>query len=368
MWPIGGRLIRMSAAGLVLILGAAGYLVFGLHLYGQYQHLYGNYQLDPASDCGALITWTPPSSILTAFYVNSPQFLSVRYRSPHPQQMRLTVSIPGFTQEQTFDVESTPSFRTQSFKPPLSNPSVLDALVGPGMRDAQIMLRVQTGNQTCDASWPVRLMSRQIMEWQDASGNDESQYLAGWVTPNDPSVVTLVGKASDWLNSHPAYYPDISTLYGYNGGSASPAQVTEQVNSIFDTLQFVYHVHYVDENIPNTPGSREQIQLPKDMLSSTPPSGMCVETTLLMASAVRRLGLRPYILIVPQHAFLGVALSASASGPQAFWETSDLSNGVRGDQATLHGDTEYNQFQGKGEVMRVLDVAKLQQQGYGPIE
>jgi hypothetical protein len=358
----------VTVAALVLVAGAAGYLVFGLRLYGQYQRLYGNYQVDPASECGALITWTPPSSILTGFYANSPQILTVRYRSPHPQQLTLTVSIPGFTQEQTVATESTPSFHTQSFKPPLIGPTVLDSLVGPGSRGAQILLRVQAGAKTCTATWPVQLVSRQIMEWQDAAGKDESRYLAGWVTPNDPSVVTLVGKAGDWLNTHPSYYPDIGSLYGYNNGSATAAEVTEQVDAIFDTLQFDYHVHYVDENIPYPPSGREQIQLPKDMLAANPPSGMCVETTVLMASALRRIGLRPYIIIVPQHAFLGVAMSASASGPQAYWETSDLDNGVSGDSAALYGDTEYNQYEGKGQILRVIDVAQLQQQGYGPIE
>jgi hypothetical protein len=367
MWLSGSRLARMSAAALVLVLGAVGYLAFGLRLYGQYQKEYGNFQVDPASGCGALITWAPPSTILTAFYVNSPQLLAVRYRSPHPQQIQLTLSIPGFSQAQSFEVEATPEFRTQTFKPPLAGPSVLDALVGPGTRDAQLALHVQAGAKACDSSMPVRLVSRQIMEWQDNSGRDESAYLAGWVTPNDPSIATLVGKASDWLTRNPANYPDIAGLYGYRD-NATAAQVTEQADAVFDTLQFVYHVHYVDGNIPNPPSGTEQVQLPKDMLASTPPSGMCVETTVLMASALRRIGLRPYIVIVPQHALLGVALGDSTSSPRAYWETSDLQNGVRGDQATLHGDTEYNQFQQQGKVLRVLDVAELEQQGYGPIE
>lgn len=368
MWPTGGRLVRLSIAALVLVAGAAGYLLFGLRLYGQYQQLYGNFQVDPASECGALITWTPPSSVLTAFYANSPQFLTIRYRSPHPQHLRITVSIPGFTQEQSVDADSTPTFRTLSFKPPLTSPTVLDALVGPGGRDAQIELRVQAGDKTCDTSRPVRLESRQVMEWQDAAGRDESQYLAGWVTPNDPSVSALVGKAGTWLVQNPTLYPDIPSLYGYNGGKASAEAVTEQVNAVFDTLQFVYHTHYVNENVPYPPSGRQQIQLPKDMLATRPPAGMCVETTVLMASALSRLGLRPYIIIVPHHAFLGVALTAAGDSARAYWETSDLNNGVRGDQANVHGDTEYNQFQGQGQILRVLDVAQAQRQGYGPIE
>ena len=367
MWLSGGRLARISAAALVLLLGAAGYLLIGMRLYSQYQSDYGNFQVDPASECGALITWAPPSLVLTAFYANSPEFVVVRYRSPHPQQLRLTVTIQGFTQDQSVVVESTPTFRTQAFKPPLIGPDVLDTLIGPGARDTQVSLQVQAGAKTCSASLPVRLYSRQIMEWQNAANTDESSNLASWVTPNDPSIATLVGRASDWLNNHPALYPDISGLYGYLN-AATPGQVAEQTDAIFDTLQFVYHVHYVDSNIPNPPSGQEQIQLPKDMLATSPPSGMCVETTVLMASALRHIGLRPYIVVVPQHAFLGVALGDSTTSPRAYWETSDLQNGVRGDQAMLHGDTEYNQFQQQGRILRVLDVTQLEQQGYGPIE
>ena len=87
-----------------------------------------------------------------------------------------------------------------------------------------------------------------------------------------------------------------------------------------------------------------------------------------MASALSRLGLRPFIIIVPQHAFLGVALTATSAGPQAYWETSDLNQGARGDSANVHGDDKYNEWHGQGKILRVIDVEQLQQHGYGPIE
>jgi hypothetical protein len=368
MWPTGNRLAHACAAALVLLVGTAGYLAIGLHLYGQYQTLYGNYQVDPTSRCGTLITWSPPAEVLTGLYANRASLVTVRFRSPHPESIRLTVSIPGFTQEQSVDTQSTPTFRTQAFKPPLSGPAVLDMLVGPSARDAQILLRVQSGATTCDMVVPVRLRSRQLMQWQDAAGNDQSAYLAGWVTPWDASVGSLVGKASDYVVRNPSLYPDVPALYGYDDGQASAQAVIEQVDAVFDTLQFVYHVHYVDENPPYPLSGTQIVQLPKDMLASSPPTGMCVDTTVLMASALRHMGLRPYIIIVPHHAFLGVALTANAPGPQAFWETTDLNQGVRGDQANVDGDTKYNQFKQSDQILRVIDVAQSEHQGINPIE
>jgi hypothetical protein len=366
-----GPIARVVGAGLALMIGATSYVVVGLQLYGRYQLAYSNYHLDPAGACGVLITWSPPSDVLTAYYANQPQFLTVRYRSPHPQSLRLTLGIPSFTQDQSFDVQGTPEFRAQAFKPPLSDPSVLDALVGQGARDAQIVLRVRSeSGQVCDTSWPVRLESRQRMEWQDAAGNDESGYLAGWVTPQDRAVGTLVGRTADWLTApdHRKDYPNASALYGYDGGQASHQAVIDQVNALFDTLQFVYHVHYVDDNVPFQQNTTQIIQLPKDMLASAAPTGMCVETTVLMASAIERMGMRPFIIIVPHHAFLGVALGPDANAPLSYWETSDLNGGLKGDQANVHGTTEYNGFYQQGQILRRIDIEQERQQGIEPIE
>ncbi len=289
--------------------------------------------------------------MLTGFYPNQPSFVVVRYRSSHPQALRLTLSIPHFTQEQSFDVQGTATFQAQAFKPPLVDANILDTLVGPHARDGQIVLRVQNGaGKVCDTSSPVRLESRQLMQWQDDAGHDQAGYLAGWVTPQASAVSALVSASTDWL------------------GKASGRAVIDQVNALFDTLQFQSHVHYVDSNVPYQQGGSQLIQLPKDVLSTTPPTGMCVETTVLMASAVERIGLRPFIIIVPQHAFLGVALGVAPDAPLAYWETSDLNGGVRGDQANVHGESEYNQFHSKDQILRVVDVEQERQLGIEPIE
>src|SRR5579859_1790773 len=113
MRQIGGRLGLLVVVAVVLLTGATGYVVMGLRLYHVYQRQNGNYLIDPAGACEALITWSPPSDIFTAFYANQPTFITVRYRSPHPQMFRLTLSVPHFTQEQSFDVQAGSTFRSQ---------------------------------------------------------------------------------------------------------------------------------------------------------------------------------------------------------------------------------------------------------------
>jgi hypothetical protein len=358
----------MAAVVLALLAAATGYVAVGMRLYAQYGRAYGGYRVDPDAACGALLTWAPPADVFTALYVNEPQVLVVRYRSPHPQALRLTLSIPSFTQPQTFDLQATPAFQSQSFKPPLLGPAVLDALVGPRSRDAEIVLEARGNGADCDTSAPVQLQSRQLMQWQDAAGDDQSPYLAGWVTPQADAIGTLVGRTAQTLAAYPATYPAAAALYGYDDGQASPQAVVDQVNAIFDTLQFVYHLRYVDENVPYQQAATQLIQLPRDVLAGAAPTAMCVETTAIMASAVERIGMRPYIVIVPHHAFLGVALGPAPDAPLAYWETSDLNGGLRGDQANVHGANEYNQFQRQGQILRVIDVEAERARGIGPIE
>jgi hypothetical protein len=75
----------------------------------------------------------------------------------------------------------------------------------------------------------------------------------------------------------------------------------------------------------------------------------------------------PYIIIVPGHAFLGVALGANPGAPIDYWETSDL-NGATGSQANVHGQGEYLTYQQRGQNPHVINVQYERQHGIQPIE
>ena len=367
----GARRMRQRYLGLGIALalltsGALGYVLVGMHLYERYHLAYANYRFANTGPCGALIAWSPPHVIYTGLYVNAPELLSLRYRSPAPQVLRISMSIPELTQEQTIQVEAAPAFQTQEFKPPLLGTAALDALVSPGQRQAQIQLRVQSeANTICETTAPVLLKSRQWMHWYDpATGTDYAPYLAGWVTPHAPAITTLIGQTAAWMRQHPGNYPGTTGLVGYDGGRASQQDVQNQVDALFDTLQQVDRVAYAQDNVPYSQDREQIVKLPQDVLSSPYPSGMCVETTAILASAVEALGMRPYFIIVPGHAFLGVALGADQTATLGYWETSDL-NGSSGASANHDGSTtEYNPSQ----VLRVIDVQFERSQDIEPIE
>lgn len=359
------RYFWLAVALAVLIVSATGYILAGNYLYAQYQTSLSSY----TTSCDALISWNPPTRVYTGLYVNAPSLATVQYRSPIRQTLRISLSIPQFTQEQSVQVTATASFQQHTFKPPILSPTAttLDALVGPGQRAAQLHLQVQSLSKVlCDTNVPVTLYSRQIMLWNDPSGVDNFKYLAGWVTPNAQVITELVGRATSRLAHFPANYPSTNALHGYVGG-ATPDDVRGQVDALFDTMQFDDKVHYASDNIPFDTDATQRIQLPADILTQSAPTGMCLETTAILASAVEHLGMRPYIIIVPGHAFIGVALGVDPGAPIEYWETSDL-NGQTGSQAHAYGQSEYLSFQQSNQILRVIDIQYERQHDIKPIE
>lgn len=356
------KYLRLAIVVTCLVSTAVAYVGLGMRLFGQYQVAYATYR----DSCNSLITWSPPATLYSALYVNQPALVTVRYRSPTPDTLQMSLSVPSLTQTQQVQVSAGSTFTTQAFKPPILGSAALDALVGPRQRGGQIHLVVRDDHGiACDTSVPVVLKSRQWMRWQSSTGQDLSPYLVGWVTPQAPTISLLIGNTASWVAQHPEAYPG-TTLDGYEKGEATVDHVRSQVNAIFDTLQFVYHLHYAEDNVPF---DRDQlVQLPQDVLSTPNPTGMCVETTLILASAVERLGMRPYLVMIPGHMFLGVALGSDPGAPIEYWETSDLNGGVRGAQAQLHGNTEYAHAQSSGTILHVLDVSAERGLGIEPIE
>ncbi len=366
---LGKKALKLGLVLLALFLAAAAYVGGGLRSYQLYQQAYASYS---QGSCGAEFTWsiTPQAlaatsgsqpQLLTGFYNNLPRLLTVRYRSATPQHITLSVQIPNFTQEQPIAVNATPGWKTQSFHPPML-PGMIDALATVPYRDSQVVLRVRgASGKSCEDSKPLRLLSSRAMSWLSPQGQNDADFLAGWVTPQAPAIRQLLDRATERLQKNPALYPGTISMVGYDG---TRQDVINQVNAIYDTLEQDYHIRYSRITIQYGLPAVEHILLPKDMLKSG--LGMCVETTVTMASAIESLHMRPYIYIIPGHAFLGVALGPEGT-ERRFWETSLLGQGNLGWQANQQGQSEYTQY--AGQVIRVIDImAERQQHNIWPME
>ena len=360
------RRVALGALLLALVVTSTLYVAAGLRIFANYRDVYGLY----AVSCNGKLAWTPPASLYVGLYNNQPSFVRVQARNPSPSVARVTVVIPGVTEPETIETQTGSTFQSLLFKPQFLPQTPITSANATGTLSGRLVATAQfVGQPACQLSAPLTLYSRQWIRWRDgATQADLTPYIAGWVTPQAPAIEALVGKASQRLHDHPELYDNVPALYGYDEDRASGGQVRDQVDALFDTLQSVYHMRYTADNAPFTTDASQIVQAPDDILNSVTPTGMCVETTVIMASAVERLGMRPLIIFTSSHAYLGVALSSASSATISYWETSDLNGSPLGSQANVDGDTEYAADVSAHAITDVVDIAYERTRGIAPTQ
>ena len=281
-----------------------------------------------------------PAEIYSAFYpsylANEYPLFHIEYSSSSPMTLIIGVSITGLSQVQLQTVSASSTTQSVSISPPL---------VSQEFRKLTYEFHTSLHVQVTDTSKhlyyledvPLLLHSRWLMQWVAANRLN----IGAWVTPNDPAIGALVLKAARHLPLEQPPVPD--AMVGYS--KASPKEVIAQVDAIYDALRVDYGIHYVQASVPYSgPGgttvATENIKLPSEILQQR--SGMCIELTLLLASAAERIGLHTEIVIVPDHAFLGVAVTSTDTRFE-YWDAVQLNNNVVGDSANVATDSYYAQ-------------------------
>ncbi|MFC5268107.1 hypothetical protein ACFPJ1_38850 [Kribbella qitaiheensis] len=123
---------------------------------------------------------------------------------------------------------------------------------------------------------------------------DLTPYLGAFVTPNVPEVLDLLPVVR---TKHPEH-----RLSGYQGSSDV---VEPQVQAVFEALRDsgIGYVNSVIAFDPEDGTANQRIRLPRETLRYQ--SANCLDGTVLVASVLEAMSLRPAIVLVPGHAFVG---------------------------------------------------------------
>ncbi|HTD20425.1 MAG TPA: transglutaminase family protein, partial [Ktedonobacteraceae bacterium] len=150
---------------------------------------------------------------------------------------------------------------------------------------------------------------------------------------------------------------------------ANRKEVIAQVDALYDTLRVDYTMHYLQASVPYSgPGSStaatQNIKLPAEVLQQR--SGMCIELTLLLASAVERIGLHPEVVIIPGHAFLGVAVTPDNKHFE-YWDAVQVNANVAGDSANIATDAVYQQNQQQHTIVDTILISDARNANINPM-
>ena len=331
-----GKKLALLLLTLTGLMGVSGvYVVGGLQAYSRFQ------QVVSQQRCGGQkpvhICVQAPPEIFSAYYPfdlsTHTSLFTITYSSSSPLTLIISVGITGFTQVETQTVSAASAAQSTGF-----TPAPLDLAVRKLTSDVNTSLSVRVTDTRNNLYYfddsPLLLHAHQLMQWVAAN----RLKLAAWVTPDDPAVITLVTKAAAHLAAQPAPAP--VAMIGCN--HATPQAVRDQVDAIFDALRLDYRMHYSQESVPysgpgDTSVALENIKLPSEVLQQR--TGMCIELTVLLASAVEKIGLHAEIVIIPGHAFLGVAVTPDDKQFQ-YWDGVQVNNQVAGDSANVSAEQE----------------------------
>lgn len=335
-----GKLIILFCS-LTLLVGVSGsYVVGGLQVYALYQRN----NLAAQEHCGGQapvsICVQAPAVIFSAFYpsavANHAPLFVVQYSSSQPVTLAISVTVAGLSQAQVQTVSAAAAMQRASFAPPFV-PALLRQLTNEDATSLRVQVTDMQNRLYYENDIPILLHSRWLMQWSASS----RLQIAAWVTPGDPAIGALVYKAAVRLPMEPA--PSPSALVGYN--HASSREVMAQVDAIYDALLLDYGIRYVQASVPyggpaSSAAATQIIRLPFETLAQH--SGMCIELTALLASAVERIGLHAEIVIVPGHAFLGVATMPNDTHFE-YWDAAQLNSKAAGASDNIITDQYYAQ-------------------------
>ena len=347
---------------MMVLIGLSGwYVVGGIQAYSRYQQS----SIASQEHCGGQspvhICVQSPSEVFSSYYpyyvaIQSNLF-TIHYSSSSPITLVMSVSIVRFSQAEIHTVSATPNVQTISFRP-LAIDQALRQLTVDDNTWLQVHITDAAGHLYYDDDSPLLLHSRWLMQWIAAN----RLKIAAWVTPDDPAVIALDRKAETRLRLQPQ--PTPFAMIGY-ANRASARAVRDQVDAIFDTIRLDYQIQYSQASVPYSgPGdnsvSLQKIKLPAEVLQQH--SGMCIELTVLLASAVERVGLHAEIVIIQGHAFLGVAVTPNNSHFE-YWDA--VNANVAGDSANLWTDNEY--LQNEKQIVDTIVISNARHQGVGPM-
>jgi hypothetical protein len=173
---------------------------------------------------------------------------------------------------------------------------------------------VETGDVLVKKNKQIKLKSIYSMAWlSDEFGSTAQFDILAWMRPNIDEVDAINRKANDYMQEWAQ-----SSMAGYQfGDDVIPTllQVAAIQSAISDS-----GVQYQNDSYSLT-SSDQNVLTPDAVIKKQ--QGLCIETTLLMASCLKRLGMHPVIVLTPGHAQCAVETYAG-SGNYFLIETTKL--------------------------------------------
>ena len=236
------------------------------------------------------------------------------------QKVKIEAEIPGFTEKWSQQLEVGTSLEYVMVKPALL--STLKQADLNTVKEAQLNLTVTdvaSGDTLLSETSKINLHSLYDLAWyNDEFGSSAAFDLLAWMRPNSQVVSKIKEMAVAYLcaiseNKFDAL-PGYQDAFGLGEANTTILQVAAIQRAISDL-----GVKYVMG--PYTFGDGQRVLTPDQVVSQK--SGICIESSILMASCLQSMGMHALVVLSPSHAQIAVE-SWKESGQYFLIETTTL--------------------------------------------
>jgi hypothetical protein len=313
-------------------------------------------------------------SITAAFYLQLPDlnitFIDFIITNNGSADVKLSIEseIQGYS-EKAVNTIDVPSHETVTVG---QTPALKTAAIPSEIKTATVHYRIATGSGAVvdEQTFPTKIYAQDTMIWATLEGDnwtDTTPFIAAFVTPHVAAVNDLVRKAAD--------YEAGRSIQGYQCGECSAEKWEEytqgQVKAIYEALQNDYNITYINSSIAysNNSDAPQRVRLPAESLRSG--SANCIDGAVLYASALENIGMHPYIVITPTHAFVGYETMPDEESSVRFLETT-MTGSAPFEDAVEAGNQEYQDEISNGDFKsgktQLLNIEALRREGIHPIQ
>ncbi|MGI6071562.1 MAG: hypothetical protein ACOX75_00910 [Lachnospiraceae bacterium] len=270
------------------------------------------------------IEYEAPDTIYPNLYPSLDSIVNMTATSKYADsEVLIEVEVVGFTQ-----VYQQKATLTEQVTRLLIKPVILADMPDLSTsKDAMLKISVtdqSTGKKVLQESKTIKLMSVfDYILWDDQFGATTDDNILAWLTPESEGVLKLRRKAVDIVEE--ITDGDMTTLAGYQnalGVAEEDLFLNTYVQMVgLQTAISEMGVRYNVGAFSLGSNVNQRVLLPDYVLKSK--SGICIETTMLLASAIQSANMHPMIIFTPGHAQVAVETWRD-SGEYLLLETTTL--------------------------------------------
>ncbi len=277
-----------------------------------------------------------------------------------PRTFRIEVQVGGVTEPMRKTVSVAPGKQVDTaLTPPLPMSFEPGKLRAP--RTAQLVIRVTEGSELLlEESEPIEVLPRDYLPLAERVGSDRTldrrDTAMAWLTPTDPAIDAFLTKAK-------------ARVKGSKSFAGAKAASLAQAKALFDELKARGLSVVMDPEVFAEAAEVKRTRVPAEVLATG--NAHALEATLTFATLLEAIGLRPVVVFLPGHAFVGwEPTAADKSKDKRYYLDVALIGTGTFDQARRQGDLQFKQlFVGKlleNRQALALSVAKARAAGITP--